>query len=339
MMGSLKALTECLSEGPKTLSEIVKASKMHRTTVVRSLGFLKESDLVIEEGAGRSKKFSLVPEYRTDTYFGLPLTEEAEKQASSIYHLIIKHWGSVHILAMIAISEKVIADCDELEIPYGWWAYGMSEVLIFDNSREYAYFGLPKKVENYVKKLVATFANNSEALVSYKLNSQPTEKNGRNLYAIKKEVLSVLKDYRLFYKNPKRVLKFLAEKAGKLKSFAPKTAGKDCLYLMDAYIYLMSELSNKLGNDALTYNDSEIRVKFYSLWEYVMMHYFKQSLFKLYPEKTLDRHFRPHIKREEYELIESLALLHLLIPEDKSENEFKKMFQSFLKKRRKEDDF
>ena len=299
-MDSLKALTECLSEGPKTLSEIVKASKMHRTTVVRSLGFLKESDLVIEEGAGRSKKFSLVPEYRTDTYFGLPLTEEAEKQASSIYHLI-KHWGSVprsgtDMLAMAAIAEKVIADCDELEIPYGWYAYGISEVLIFDTHREYAYFGLPKKVENYVKKLVATFANNSEALVSYKLNSQPTEKNGKNLYAIKKEVLPVRNGYRLFYKHPykhpKRVLKFLAEKAGKLKSFAPKTAGKDCLYLMDAYIYLMSELLNKLGNDAIAYNSIEIKLKFDSLWEYVMMHYFKQSLFKFYPEKTLGQAFQ-----------------------------------------------
>src|SRR3989344_7355944 len=87
-------IVECLTTGPKTIVEIAEITKLDRTAIGKYVNILKESKLLMEEEVGTSKKFTIVPTYRTDTYFGLPIEKESEEQAKSVYHLIQKYWSA-----------------------------------------------------------------------------------------------------------------------------------------------------------------------------------------------------------------------------------------------------
>ena len=79
----IRKVIECLAKGSRSVTDISTETGTDRTAIVKYLNVLKESGLIVEEQQGTSKIFTLVPNYRTDTYFGLPLDQQAEKNISS----------------------------------------------------------------------------------------------------------------------------------------------------------------------------------------------------------------------------------------------------------------
>ena len=330
----IRKIIKSIAEGPKTISEIAKASKLDRTAVGRYLNILKESNLLIEEQAGTSKKFTLVPSYRTDTYFGLPLTEKAEKQVNSLYSLIKQNWGIMTSKNLLSthvqkIAHKVIETCDELEIPHGWYMYGAISVATFDESREYRYSGLSEEVENCVKETTAVYAKNKFAWQSKK---QQYEEAGKQLYLEKEEILSILFGD-VFAKDPKRALHVLVKKIRKLIDLAPKPAEKKYDEILDAYQDLMFDITTKLDNHSISEHKIDITVLFQSIWKYVALHHFKQDLSEYYSEQVLDPHFKLEIKQQEDQIIELGMQLNSLIPEEEISDELRKFRDTIRQKK------
>ena len=330
----IRKIIKSIAEGPKTISEIAETSKLDRTAVGRYLNILKESNLLIEEQAGTSKKFTLVPSYRTDTYFGLPLTEKAEKQVNSLYSLIKQNWGKMTSKNLLSthvqkIAHKVIETCDELEIPHGWYMYGAISVATFDESREYRYSGLSEEVENCVKETTAGYAKNKFAWQSKK---QQYEEAGKQLYLKKEEILSILFGD-VFAKDPKRALHVLVKKIRKLIDLAPKPAEKKYDEILDAYQDLMFDITTKLDNHSISEHKIDITVLFQSIWKYVALHHFKQDLSEYYSEQVLDVHFKLEIKQQEDQIIELGTQLNSLIPEEELSDELRKFRDAIMQKK------
>ena len=329
----IRQIIKCLIEGPKTISEIAEASKLDRTAVGRYLNVLRESNLLIEEQAGTSKKFTLVPAYRTDTYFGLPLTEREEKQVNSLYSLIKKNWAKISSKKLLSthvqkIAHRVIEACDELEIPHGWYLYGAISVATYDESRKYAYSGLSKKVENRVKQITADYSKNDFAWQS---KQQQYKEAGKELYFTKEEILSILFGP-VFAQDPKRALHVLVKKIRKLMALSPK-ASERYDELLDAYQDLMFDIANKLENDVISNYRIDITVLFQSVWKYIALHHFKQDLLKYYSEELLDVHLKLEIKQQENQIIELGTQLNELIPEEEVSEELKKFRKAIRQKK------
>ena len=322
-----------LAEGPKTISEIAEASKLDRTAVGRYLNILKESNLVIEEPAGTSKKFTLVPAYRTDTYFGLPLTEKEQQQIHSLYSSIKQNWEKLTTKKLLSthvqkIAHKVLETCDELKIPHGWYIHGAISVAAFDESSEYNYFSLPENVENRVKETTADYARNDFAWQS---KMQQYEEAGKELYITKEKILSILFGP-VFAQDPKRALHVLVKKIRKLIALSPKGSER---YdeLLDAYQDLMLDITNKLENDVISRHKMDVTVLFQSVWRYIALHNFKQDLLNYYSEIVLDAHFKLDIKQQEDQIIELGTQLNEIIPEEEVSEELKKFREAIRQKK------
>src|SRR3989338_9694089 len=88
----IKNLIKCLSEDSKSITEISDVTKLDRTAIAKYLAILKDSGLIMEEQKGTSKVFTLISNYKIDTYFGLPLDQKTEELIDSLYSNIKKKW-------------------------------------------------------------------------------------------------------------------------------------------------------------------------------------------------------------------------------------------------------
>jgi len=327
----IRKILECLAKGTRSIAEIAEATGFDRAAISRYTNILAESGLLLEAQEGASKKFTLVPAYRTDTYFGLPLEQSAEKQISSVYHLIRKRWNEISSKKLLSthaqkIAYKVISSCDELKIPAGWYIYGGISVATYDDAREYAYYGVPKKAESCVKEATEEYAKNDYAWQSKKLQY----KDAPELYTIKEGILALLYGP-AFRADPKRSLHAMIKKVRKLISLAPKNERKEYIGLLDAYQDLLLDIINKLDDAAVKEHTREIIVLFESVWRYIALFNFKHALLGFYPENILEAHFILDIKQQEDEITGLGTQLQALMPEDEITDPMAKKLREALR--------
>ncbi len=312
----IREILKSLAESPKTISEIAEAIDLDRTAISRYVNLLKESGLLVEEQIGTSKKFTIIPTYREDTYFGLPLDKEVEKQISSVFYLIKKYWSektSKKLLNTHAqkIAFKVIRLCDELKIPFGWYLYGGIEVGTYDDSKNYIFYETSEKVVRVVKEVTEEYAINDYAWQSKKLQYEQAPEH----YSVKEEILSILYGPTIS-EDPKRSLHVIIKKVRRLISLAPKVDRKEYNNILDAYQDLLLDLYNKVDDEVLKEHKREFIILFEAVWKYIALFNFKNDLLKFYPKKILDVHFFLDIKQQEDEIIELGSYLQSLVPED-----------------------
>jgi len=312
----IRKIIECLAKGPKTISEIAEATELDRTAIGKYVNLLKESGLLVEEQEGTSKKFTIVPTYRTDTYFGLPLEKGAEQQINSVYHLIKKYWAEKTTKKLLnthaqKIAFKVIKSC-KLKIPSGWYIYGGISVATYDDSHEYTYFGLPKDVESCVKEVTQEYAKNDYAWQSKKLQYE----NAPELYSVKEDILAVLYGPTISA-TPKNSLHVMIKFVRKLVSLAPKNSREQYVSLLDAFQDLLLDMNSKLDDAIIIEHKRELIMLFEAIWKYIAMFNFKHDLLKYYNEEILIKHFILDIKQQEDEIIELGTYLQSLMPKEK----------------------
>ncbi len=327
----VRKIVESLTKGTKSITELAEATGFDRTAISKYASILAESGLLLEEQEGTSKRFTLIPTYRSDTYFGLPLDQSAEKQVSSVYHLIRKHWNEISSKKLLGthaqkILYKVISSCDELKVPFGWYIYGGISVVTYDASKEYAYYGLPGKIEDCIKEATADYEKNEHA---WEAKKQQYNEEPNALFSTKEEILSILYSPD-FDSHPKRSLFVLVKKIRKLISLAPKGPQPQYSEILDAYQDLMLDITNKLGEAVILPRKREITVLFEAIWRYIALFNFKQGLGNFYSQKILDIHFQLDIKQQEGEIVELGTQLQSLVPEDEITDPLKKQLHEAL---------
>jgi DNA-binding transcriptional ArsR family regulator len=327
----IRKIVTSLAKSPKSISQLAEETELDRTAIVKYLNILKESGLLIEEAEGTSKIFTIVPTYRTDTYFGLPLDEETEKKVNTLYHLIKKNWLQQTTRDLLRthaqkIAYKVISSC-ELNIPSGWYIYGGISIASYDDSMDYHYYGFPKDTEKCIKEVTAEFAKNKHAWQSKK---QQYEEAGKELYTTKEEILSILYSGR-FESHPKNSMYILVKKLRRLISLAPKDSSEDYHDIVDSFQDLMLDITNKLTDDQISMKKREIISLFESVWKYIALFNFKHDLTNYYSKQVLDIHFKLDILQQEDEVIEYGSDLQLAIPENEETNEIKSKLDKALK--------
>ncbi len=326
----IRKIIECLSNGRKAITDISKETGLDRTAIVKYLNILKESGLLVEEKERASRLFTIVPTYRTDTYFGLPLDVESEKKFKSLYHLIRKNWREQTTRPLLRthaqkIAYKVITKCD-LKVPFGWYIFGGIGIVSYDNALEYNYFGLPKFVEICVREVTIEYAKNDRAWQSKK---QRYEEAGKELYLKKEEILSVLYSSN-FDDHPKQSLFALIKKLRKLVFLAPKDKRTNYSEILDSYQDLMLDITNKVDESQIIEAKRDIIVLFESIWRYIALFNFKHDLLEFYSEKILDLHFKLDILQQEDEIIEIGTELQRLVPDDEITGPIEKQLHEAL---------
>ena len=328
----IRKLVGCLAKSSKSIKEISDETELDRTAIVTYLKILKECGLLVENQEGTKKIFSIVPTYRTDTYFGLPLGDEEEKNAETLYYLIRKNWKEQTTKPLFKthaqkIAYKVITNC-KLEIPIGWYIYGGVCIMSYEDTKEYSYQGFSDDIEKCIKEITTEFVKNDYAWESKK---QQYDEMGIELYKIKEDILSILysPDFRIHSKNS---LFVLVKKLRKLSSLAPQDTRKEYVETMGAYQDLMLDITNKLDENIILEHTREITLLFEAIWRYIALFNFKQNLREYYPEKVLNSYFELDILQQETEIMEVGTKLQQLVPEDVITDPIKKKLNDALSK-------
>ena len=88
----IRQILKCLTKDPKSTTEIAEETGLDSTAITRYLYILKESEFVVEEQIGATKKFIISSNYRLDTYFGLSIDSETNNLIDSLYNKIQEFW-------------------------------------------------------------------------------------------------------------------------------------------------------------------------------------------------------------------------------------------------------
>ncbi len=327
----IKKIIECLTEGPKTISEIVRSTELDRTAVGKYLNLLKESGLLNEEGQKTSKVYSLVKTFKTDTYFGLPLDKETNEKVESIYYFIKQEYEKKigrKLLKTTAqkIMYKIIKQCN-LNIPSGWYIYGGICIKPYDYDFNYNYFGLDENIISCIKTTTEEFSHHNK---EYKSKQYQYKEAKKELYILKEEILALLYSKNFsknsFYIFQKKYLKFIHSIPLSNSSYMHLTMEYQTL-LIDIIKYWDDFISEK--DDVSFTKFKQILISsFESLWKLIALFNFKKDLLEngYYTQSVLDEYFKLDIKQAKEELIEIGSQINEMIPfEDLDDPNYKKI--------------
>ncbi len=304
----------------KSITEISKETDIDRTVIPKYLKTLHDSGLVIEEQEGTSKFYTIIPNFRDDTYFGLPLDKERKENAYSLYFLIRKYWkeftsNKLSNTHAKKIAYKVIKQHSELNIPYGWYIYGGVDILAYDDSRSYQNYRLPDGVENTVKKVSEEY---SKVCYAWEAKKLQYEQENNPLYNIKEELLALLYSSN-FDSHPKNSLHIFLKKLKTMINLSPKVDNVNYNEIIDSYQDLMLDITNKLDDEIIRNHKRQITLLSEAFWEYVALFNFKNDLKDFYSPKILTIHFKMDIAQQEEKVINLGSELQSLIPDDELE--------------------
>ena len=330
--GVVRGIANSLKNGRKTISDISKEMDLDRTAISKYIKILNEAGLLVEEIEGTKKFFSFSPNFRDDTYFGLPLTKKAEEQAYSLFYLIRRFWkenSNKRLLRTTAqkIAYEVIKKCN-LDIPTGWYIYGGISIVIYDDSKDYTYSGFPKKVETFVKETTLTYSKFDYA---FECKNKQYEDEKNELYLLKNEILSIFYSPK-FYEHPKNSIYVINKKLRKLFRLAVVPNRKEYTGLIDAFDDLMTDIFNKFNDKQILDINRKIIALFESVWKYIGMFNFKNDLKNDYSEEILYSRFIFDVIQQEDEIVELGTELQSMIPEDEIKDPLKKKLYEALDK-------
>lgn len=327
----IRKIVESLTNGPKSITEIAAETGLDRTSISRYLEVLKKSKFLKQEQIGAKKIWHLSSTYRSDTYFGLPLSKEINEKIDSLYHMIRKKWKEQTKRKLLkTTAQKIIYEVIKernLKIPTGWYIYGGVCVKPYSYHSPYDFKGLDGSVIGWVNKTAVEHSLNSFA---YESKQQQYKKAKKKLYNIKEEIL------KLFYsKNfSKKSMYILQKKYIKFARLAPKG---DEIYseMINDYDTLIIDITKNwddfVEDRFFAEFKQELTCSFEALWKLTAMFNFKHDLFEggFYLQSVLDEHFKLDIAQAKEELIEICSELNDMIPfEEPADPDYKKIKQA-----------
>jgi len=332
----IRRIVETLVKGPKSITEIAKETGLDRASIAKYLNLLRDSGFLKEEKKGASKIFSLSSNYRSDTYFGLPLDEETNKLIDSLYYLIRKKWKELTKRKLLkTTAQKILYEVIQkanLRIPNGWYLYGGVPIKPYDYYTTYVFTGLDEDVVAVVDSVVIDYNHK----FAYESKQHQYKNAKKELFNVKEEILRLLHS-----KNFSKDSMFVFQKLySKLMRLVPKG---DEVYdeLINEYMTLLIDIIKNWDNFIDEKNDrnfAEFKQKltssFEALWRLVAMFNFKKDLLEgdFYSKNVLDEHFKTDIKQAKEELIEICSELYDMIPFEEPEDALYQQIKEALHK-------
>ncbi len=325
----LKKILTSLSKNSKSISEISKETNSDRNSISKYLKILKETNFIIEETKGNTKKFFLSQKQNYNTYFGLPLEEKKEKLVDALYYYIKKEWykKTKNILSKTT-AQKIAYDVvkkENLNIPSGWYSYGPILIKPYDPKKKYEKKYLNKKTIETIKNIVKEYSKNE---FSYQSKNLQYKKANKELYNLKEKILKLLysKNFskKSMYIFQKLYLKFLLAIPKSEDETYKELINEFDTILMDIIRYWDDFVDEKNEEEFSSFK-RKIIVLFESLWKLVALINFKKDLEEYYSEKELEEYFKTDIEKAKEELISIGSEIVSMIPFEEYNNE------SFLK--------
>ncbi len=308
----LKGIVKALSDGPKSISEIAKATGFDRIAITRYLETLRDADILSEQKEGKKRIFELKTGFglRDDTYFGLPLSDKQERLIDTLYSVIKREWIKQNKKEPVQIQVqktlyKVNKLC-QLNLPMGWYLYGALCVKPYNPLREYKEDKLSNKIKLCIKEVIKEYGQDKFA---YQLKLRHYEEEKNYLYALKEEIL------RIFYsdKFSRRSLFVLHKKLRELFRLSPKVENDVYQEGLELYLDLIMDLIF-LDETRLRELQPEIAGSFEDIWKLIALYRYREDLAKFYSKELLHSHFAFDISQQEREIIDRCSYIHSLIP-------------------------
>lgn len=311
---TLTAVRGALTASPQSINEIADKAKVDWTSTQRWLGILKSLGHVSELTKDGKKQF-IKREFSPtdDTLFGIKIEESKKKLILLIYSMIAKQWKNIRTDPLgNTFAEKILADIDKekkLNLPIGWYIYGLVCVQPFSSSFDYSKFyensnkDLGLSVEKFTKKY-------SDVKSTKQLKLQHYRERGNELYLMKEEVLTLK-----YQKLTKSELEKLSKLLLKMIPFLPNQ-NKEITRLFTEFMALLIEIEKQKSNDEIQDLQDIIFQSFDEIWKLVAMESFIESLSKTnnYTYEQLQANIEPMMDAQKFLTIEQLRILRESTP-------------------------
>jgi DNA-binding transcriptional ArsR family regulator len=317
-----------LQSGPKSINDVAAGADTNWESARNSLELLKSLGLVIESEEGNKRLFRLKEPsriYEGDVLFGLPLTKERNNLLSYLFMRIREEWkkktGFFPNKSQVQkVLVKAVEDC-KLDVPIGWYKFGMISVRNYDPLRAYEYV-VPqdsKKINDCVSGAVDYYKDcrNSAELK----NRQYSAKNNR-LYLLK-EKLSQIAFIRFTEENRMMLRELLTEFAF---AFPLTDDNRDLVKELNMFLATVISVVKSNDEEGLDACRADLSAGFDALWDTAATYMFYDSLRNYYPKDVLDSQFRADLEFKKYEVMEHISDLESCVKQVKEEDFADKKF-------------
>jgi len=303
----INSIKDFLKEGPLSISEIAKKADIDWRTAEQYLYLLKKLDLIEEIQNKHTRRFFLKD---PNNYFKLPVKKEHEKKISTIYYNIkkfcSKKFGQDPTKTQ---AYKIIWKINQklkLGLPIGWYKFGPCCVQVYQSNEEREY-GFESKAVSLIRETTLKYC----ACDNFKLQNIIYAEAGKKLYQIKERLVMGT------FENKEDINPLLMDLI--------KLASRETI-----------DVVTDFARTVLLINDWNItKTLFNSVWKYITLIEFRNTLKDYYGEERLKIYLKEQIEeaRKEAQLeINDFVKCHVesKYSQDKRYQSWKKTRQSRL---------
>ncbi len=300
-----------LKSGSKSINDVASEADTNWESARNSLELLKSLGLLVESEEGNKRLFRLKEPsrvYEGDTLFGLPLTKERNNRISYLFMRIRKKWEEStgffpNKSQMQKVLVKAVEDCS-LDVPVGWYKFGMISVRNYDPSIEYA-FDMPADSVRIDECVFSAVDFYKDCRNSTELKNRQYSSKKNQLYLLK-EKLSEIAIIRFTDANRSMLRQLLTEFAF---AFPLRDDNRDVVNVLNTFlasvIYVVKN-NDEAGLDACR---SDLSAGFDVLWDLTATYMFYDSLKAFYAKDVLDSQFREDIECKKSVVLEHISNL------------------------------
>jgi DNA-binding transcriptional ArsR family regulator len=300
-----------LKRGPKSINDVADAADTNWESARNSLELLESLGVVIESEDGNKRIFKLKEPcavYGGDTLFGLPLTDERNNLIAYLFMRIRKKWikktGFFPNKSQVQkVLVKTVDDC-KLDVPVGWYKFGMISVRNYDPSIDYVFVepSDSKRIDEYVDCAVDFY---KDCRYSADLKRRQYSSKSSQLYLLK-EKLSEIAVIRFTDTNRSMLRQLLTEFAF---AFPLKEDNRDLVNVLNTFLATVISVVKNNDEEGLDACRTDLSAGFDALWDMVATYMFYDSLRAYYSKDILDGQFRTDLEYKKNEVMEHISHL------------------------------
>jgi len=305
----LRKILSVLNE-PKSIRQVAEECNIHWESARKYLEVLKEAGVLEEIVEGKARRFVRkdIAGKDPENFFGLPLDEETKRKIDAIYGAIVRAWvrrfgvkpGRIEVQKVLRKVDRKLG----LNLPMGWYIYGLLCVRPYDPAREYH-----GKVSGEIERAVEQIVSEVEPGAYLAMRTQYAEE-GKELY------IKTLELKRLLVSGSRQDIE---AKMYEWLRYLPEM-DEESNDLVNEFVGLVSDIFRLVSREELEMLRSEIVSTFEDIWRVIALFNFQKDMEKFYG-KTARKYITPHIAMQKFYASESLKHLTEIAPREKLSKE------------------
>jgi len=299
---TINKIKDVLKDEPLSISEIAKKLKINWRTAQDYLNILEKLELVEKKDIKNTKTYFLRD---PNNYFKLPVKKEHEKKISTIYYYIRKfcyqRFGQEPTKTQVYKIVWKINQKLKLGLPVGWYKFGPCCVQVYQGNEEKEY-----AFESKAISLIRETTHKYCACDNFTLQNQIYAEAGKKLYQIKEKLV------RGVFENKEDINPLLMD----LIKLAPRET---------------IDVVTDFARTVLLINNWNItKPIFNSVWKYITLIEFRNTLEDYYGKERLRNYLEGHIEEARKEA--QLEINDLVKSYVRPKHSQDKLYQHFLGK-------